>query len=75
MNEEPIEMQIHEVDVMPGMVIRPGDVLVVGCDSRLDEGTAERLRSGLLERLPGLADVVVLTPPLSVAAVYRRDIE
>jgi hypothetical protein len=28
----------------------------------------------LLERMPGLADVVVLAPPLSIAAVYRRDV-
>ena len=69
-DDEPV---MHEVDVMPGMVIRPGDVLVVACDAPLEERRAELLQAALMERMPGLADVIVLSGPLSIAAVYRRD--
>jgi hypothetical protein len=68
------EIRVLEVDVLPGMVIRPGDVLVVGCETPISLERAAELREGLLERMPGLADVVVLAPPLSIAAVYRRDV-
>jgi hypothetical protein len=65
------DMPMREVDVMPGMVIRPGDVLVVSCTEPLEQDRVQRLRTALLERMPGLADVIVLVAPLSVAAVYR----
>jgi hypothetical protein len=66
--------EVHEVDVMPGMVIRPGDVLVIACDEKhLELSRAQSLRDALMTRMPGLADVVVLAAPLTIGAVYRRD--
>jgi hypothetical protein len=70
---EPLEMTMHEVDVLPGMVIRPGDVLVVACDEVLSLSGGQVLHDALMERMPGLADVVVLSRPLSIAAVYREN--
>jgi hypothetical protein len=69
------EQALHEVDVMPGMVIRPDDVLVISCTDQLTPERAKQLQDALMTRLPGLADVVVLAGPLSIGAVYRRNVE
>ena len=67
-------MHVHEVDVMPGMVIRPGDVLVIACNEKhLEVDRAKALHDALMQRMPGLADIIVLAAPLSIAAVYRDD--
>jgi hypothetical protein len=70
---EQVEVTMHEIDVMPGMVIRPGDVLIIGCDEPLQLVSATRLRESLMERMPGLADVVIVPRPLSIDAVYRAN--
>jgi hypothetical protein len=51
-------------------VARPGDVLLVGCGHNLTREQADRLRTDLLARLPGIGDVVLL-PMMTVEGIYR----
>lgn len=51
------------------MIVQPGDTLLVCCAERLTNDQAAHLRTAILERLPDLADVVLL-PAIQVAA-YR----
>jgi hypothetical protein len=60
------------VDVHDGIVVRPGDVLVVDGGDRISQQIAATLRDAVLERMPGLADVVVLSG-VNLCGVYRAD--
>lgn len=61
------------IEVNVGLVVRCGDVLVVGLDyPGLTMEQADELRVLLLKRLPGLADVVFITHATTLAA-YRPD--
>ncbi len=55
-----------------GLVVRPGDVLLVETDTQITVVDAQRLVDRLLARLPGVRDVVVLAG-CRVRAVYRPD--
>lgn len=55
---------------MSEVVIRPGDVLIVGTAVEMTEHQAHVMKERLAERLPGLADVVVITGAHLLAA-YR----
>lgn len=72
MSETTIEPTLHEVDVMPGMVIRPGDVLVLSCLTQLSAQETAIVRDVCKARMPQLADVVIIAHPLAIAAVYRE---
>lgn len=60
------------VEVIPGVVIRPGDVLLLASTASVTADQAAAVRAQALERLPGLADVVVLSG-VTVAGVYREE--
>lgn len=47
--------------------IRPGTVLVVGVNGTMTLEYADRMKTHLLERLPGLADVVIITDVTQLA--------
>jgi hypothetical protein len=70
--EHEIESTLHEVDVMPGMVIRPGDVLVLSCLTQLSAQETAIVRDVVRARMPQLADVLIVAHPLAVSAVYRE---
>lgn len=53
-----------------GFVIRPGDRLVIGVHREITVETAANIRRQILERLPDLADVIVIAGDVSV---YRED--
>jgi hypothetical protein len=58
--------------VTAALVIRPGDVLVVTMSvDLLSAEQAAQIRGQLISRLPGLADVVIVTHA-SALAVYRK---
>lgn len=54
-----------------GLVVRPGDTLIVRIGTNVTRDTAEQLRAAVLQRLPGLADVVLIGA--DGLAVYRPD--
>jgi hypothetical protein len=68
---EPIDGYL--VEVMPGVVIRPGDVLLLHGGPSLTIDVLTAIREALLFKLPGLVDVVILSPDLHVAGVYRDE--
>jgi hypothetical protein len=53
-----------------GLIVRPGDVLLVMAPGEQTKETVTAIRAGLMELLPGLAGVVVLGGITGVAA-YR----
>jgi hypothetical protein len=63
-----------EVPIHIGIVVRPGDTLVVCAQAGLTNEQAEVIRSALLDEIPGLANVVVAGGITSVAA-YRPSAE
>lgn len=53
-------------------VARPGDTLVFSSTGEhLTEPIVENVKQTLLDRLPGIADVVIV--PLALTAIYRPD--
>lgn len=59
--------------VTGALVIRPGDVLVVAMASEyLTAEQADGMKRQLMTRLPGLADVVLITRTTALAA-YRTE--
>lgn len=60
------------VEVMPGVVIRPGDVLLLASSAVVSEAQAATVRAQAIERMPALADVVFLSG-CTVAGVYRTE--
>ena len=61
------------VAVVQGLVVRPGDVLIVAFANRrvISRDEADMYKNALKERLPGLADVLLLAD-ISTLAVYRE---
>jgi hypothetical protein len=59
------------VVVVQGLVVRPGDVLIVQWRGPLSLADVDRIRERIRERLPGLADVVPLGNTIGLA-VYRE---
>jgi hypothetical protein len=55
-----------------GLVVRPGDTLLVAVDADISPAAADALGESILRRLPTLADVVVITRCTALAA-YRPD--
>lgn len=55
--------------MMP-IILQPGDTLIVCCGVPINFEQADAVRTALTDRLPGLADVVVLSAVACVAA-YR----
>lgn len=53
-----------------GVIVRPGDILVIGTHRPITLEGATALRADMMERLPGIADVLVLSDT-TVEAVYR----
>lgn len=70
----PVEIpQPITVDVIPGVIVRPGDVLILEVDRAITIRHAEHVRESVMARLPGLADVIVLGA--HIGGVYRKEDE
>jgi len=56
-------------------IAHPGDVLVFSTTGEhgLTQAMVDRVKKHLLDRLPGIADVVIV--PLTLTAIYRPDPE
>jgi hypothetical protein len=59
------------VEVMPGVIVRPGDVLILQCDPVTLE-QAKHIHDAVMEQLPGLADVIVFGGA-RIGGVYRDE--
>ena len=57
-------------EISSGLTVRPGDILVVSTVDPVPAERAERMRQHLLDRLPGLVDVVLIVNATGLA-VYR----
>ena len=70
-----VDASVGEVDLFEvnhGVVVRPGDTLIVGLSrSNLQSGQLQHLREQLEERLPGVETLVV--GDVAQFAVYRPD--
>jgi hypothetical protein len=51
-----------------GLVVRPGDSLIVATPDHLEPDEAEALKRKIMRRMPGLAEVIVITRVTSMAA-------
>lgn len=60
------------IDVMPGMIVRPDDVLVLECADYVSSEVAAVIKAECFKRMPLLRDVVFLQH-VHVAGVYRED--
>lgn len=60
------------VECMPGVIVRPGDTLIIECGPITIEQAA-RIKAACLEQLPGLADVVVFGGG-HIGGVYRDEL-
>ncbi|HEX8347388.1 MAG TPA: hypothetical protein VF657_22010 [Actinoplanes sp.] len=58
--------------VSAGLVVRPGDVLVVGLRDDISAAAADELRARLLKRLPGLGGIAFITQ-VTALATYRTE--
>jgi hypothetical protein len=58
-----------------GLVVRPGDSLIVAMPGVVGPVDANELRSKVLSRLPGLEDVLIISEAASLAAFRPRDLE
>ena len=66
------EVLSMNVDVVDGLIVRPGDTLIIRFTSRSLTASVEAgLRTLIMRRLPDLGDVLVLTA--DGLAVYRPD--
>jgi hypothetical protein len=61
------------VDVHDGLLVRPGDVLVLEA-GQVSQQMAEDIRAAVLARMPDLADVVILST-VRAAGVYRAEVD
>lgn len=61
------------VEPIPGVVIRPGDRLLLSIPAALTDEQAADVKARVIDRLPDLADVIVLGGGVSVAGVYRTE--
>jgi hypothetical protein len=52
------------------VTVRDGDVLIIGVSTRLTVGEAADLKAQMMGRLPGLADVIIMTD-VTALATYR----
>lgn len=57
-----------------GLVVRPGDALIVAVPDALSVADVDELRDKVMRRLPGLAEVIVITRVTSMAA-FRPDLQ
>lgn len=75
MNDEPIELhsELITAEFDSGFVVRPGDTLIIGSTSPMTQPQADLIRRAILERLPNLADVVVLSQ-VTIQGVYRGEV-
>jgi hypothetical protein len=62
---------IPELVVDAAGVARPGDTLIVHVDGRVTREQASMIREDVLGRIPGLADVLILT--CTGTTIYRPD--
>lgn len=60
------------VEVMPGVIVRPGDVLILQSMNAVSHQQAAEMRRQVMERLPDLADVLFIANA-TVAGVYRDE--
>jgi hypothetical protein len=51
-------------------IVRDGDVLIIGVATRITKGEGADLRAQMMERLPGLADVIIMTD-VTAFVTYR----
>lgn len=58
-----------------GLVVRPGDSLIVAVPDAVSPGDADELRAKVLRRLPGLVDVLIISKAASLAAFRPGDLE
>lgn len=65
-------LEAPSIAIDGGLVVRPGDVVLVEADERITAEDAQHLVDRLLARLPGVRDVVVLGG-CRVRAVYRPE--
>lgn len=60
------------VEVMPGLLVRPDDVLVLQSSNYITTEHAALVKAELFKRMPLLRDVVILQHGMHVAGVYRE---
>ena len=60
-----------KMDGRCGLIIRPGDVLVVRLEHHISDHAAEALKAKYRDKFPGLKDVVVVQA--DGLAVYREE--
>lgn len=66
------EFDAITVEVLPGLIIRPNDVLVISVSHNINAEHADRIKAEVFRRLPGIADVVVLSGA-HITGVYREE--
>ena len=64
--------ELLTADLDGGFVVRPGDVLLLGGPATINQEQMEFVRDTLRERLPQLADVLILGG-LTIQGVFRDD--
>lgn len=70
---EPVDTTVDAITVecMPGVVVRPDDVLILAAPRNITIEQLDRIKAEVFKRLPGIADVVVLGG-VYVTGVYRE---
>lgn len=68
----PLRLPGVTVETLPGMIVRPGDILLLTTPTSITVDQAESIKAEALARMPGLSDVVVFGGG-AVAGVYRRE--
>jgi hypothetical protein len=63
-----------DAELIHGLVVRSGDTLILSYERRLTADEARRIKTVIKDRMPDLADVVIVTD-VSAVAVYRPDQE
>lgn len=61
------------IQVLEGLVVRPGDTLILSFDRHLTDAEYTRIREDLRACLPGIANLAVVEGA-SAMAVYRPDV-
>lgn len=56
------------------LVLAPGDIILVSCDSQITRETAERLKAHVEAELPG-HKVLILSDGLKIAVLTREMVE
>lgn len=62
-----------DLEITAGLVLRPGDTLILGAAPPISEEQAARVKARVQELLPGLASVVLV--PFTTLAAYRPEPE